>query len=159
MVTTDLSYAWNDAYSVGIQEVDEQHKVLLQLLDALHRAIRAGQGAESLKVLNQLVEYTRHHFTMEESLMRVTNYPDFGSHKELHQNLMAQIHKVQDELAGGQLDLDGEMLQFVKIWLIQHINETDRRFGQFFHGTGLEPQWSPAVAEAMGKKKWWWQFW
>lgn len=159
MVTTDLSYAWNDACSVGIQEVDEQHKVLLQLLDALHLAIRAGQGAESLAVLNQLVDYTRHHFTMEESLMRVTNYPDFAPHKELHQNLMAQIHKVQDELAGGQLDLDGEMLQFVKIWLIQHINETDRRFGKFFHSTGLEPQWSPAVAEAMGKKKWWWQFW
>jgi len=69
MGTTDL-IQWSDQFSVNIQEIDEQHKVLVDLLNQLHNAIREHHGrATSREILNRLAEYTRTHFLLEESLM------------------------------------------------------------------------------------------
>ena len=75
MSATDL-IEWSDEFSVGIQEIDEQHKVLVGLLNQLHQAIREHHGrATSREILGRLAEYTRTHFLLEESLMRLTHYP------------------------------------------------------------------------------------
>ena len=58
-MSTDL-FQWSDDFNVGIQEVDEQHKVLVSLLNQLHEAIREHHGkATSREILNRLAEYTR----------------------------------------------------------------------------------------------------
>ncbi len=71
-------------------------------------------------------------------------------------------------IAGGfdqpdreQFDQMGELLHFLRNWLIQHINDSDRRFGAHFHKVGLaaHAQWSKDTERTMKKKKWWWKFW
>ena len=65
MGTTDL-IQWSDQFSVNIQEIDEQHKVLVDLLNQLHNAIHEHHGrATSREILNRLAEYTRTHFLLE----------------------------------------------------------------------------------------------
>ena len=39
--------AWDDSLSVGIDEIDEQHKVLVRLLNDLDRAIKEHHGNEA----------------------------------------------------------------------------------------------------------------
>ena len=61
-------FQWSDSFNVDIQEVDEQHKVLVDLLNQLHRAIVERHGkTTSQEILNQLADYTRTHFLLEES--------------------------------------------------------------------------------------------
>ncbi|HNA20038.1 MAG TPA: bacteriohemerythrin, partial [Agitococcus sp.] len=93
--TPDL-FHWSDDFNVDIQEVDEQHKVLVDLLNQLHHAIveRRGKTA-SQEILNQLADYTRTHFLLEESLMRVLHYPGLEIHKQQHEDLIQQIHELQ----------------------------------------------------------------
>lgn len=153
-------FTWSDDFSVGIQEVDEQHKMLVGLLNQLHEAIRDHHGsATSRQILDRLAEYTRTHFTLEESLMRVTNYPEFPSHKQQHEELISQIRALQEKLDSGTATISFELLHFLKVWLMKHINETDKRFGRYFLGASLAPTWSPEVEASMNSKKAWWKFW
>lgn len=161
MSSTDL-FQWSDEFNVGIQEVDEQHKVLVQLLNQLHEAIREHHGkATSREILNRLAEYTRTHFLLEESLMRLTHYPGFEIHKAQHEELIQQVVALQDKLDNEGATITFELLHFLKTWLTQHINDSDKRFGQHFQKAGLQQYttWTKEVNETMTKKKWWWKFW
>ena len=159
MTTTDL-FHWSDDFSVGIQEIDEQHKELVDLLNQLHVAIHEHHGSEtSRKILDELADYTRTHFAVEESLMRVSNYPEFAAHKQNHEELIGQVIALQEKLDTGKATITFELLHFLKVWLTRHINEADKRFGAYFITMGASPNWSQHVEESMTKKKWWWKFW
>lgn len=161
MSNTEL-FSWSDSYNVGIQEVDEQHKVLVSLLNQLHDAIREHHGkATSREILDRLAEYTRTHFLLEESLMRLTHYGGFDIHKQQHEALIKQVQDLQYKLDNENAAITFELLHFLKGWLTQHINESDKRFGAFFETAGLSQYstWSKEVETTMKKKKWWWKFW
>ena len=161
MVAADL-FAWSDDFSVHVQEIDEQHKVLVGLLNELHVAIIEHHGkTTSRRVLDRLAEYTRTHFLLEESLMRLTHYPGFEIHKQQHEELICQVQALQRKLDNENVAITFELLHFLKNWLIQHINESDKRLGAHVQkaGLGQYSTWSSEVEQAMKKKKWWWKFW
>ena len=137
-MSTEL-FHWTSELDVGIQE---------------HHG-----SATSRQVLDKLADYTRTHFAVEESLMRVSNYPDFAAHKQNHEDLIAQVQALQEKLDSGQGAITFELLHFLKVWLTRHINEADKRFGAHFLAHGGASQWSEHVEEAMKKRKWWWKFW
>ncbi len=161
-MATEKLLEWSDSYKVGIQEVDEQHKELVGMLNALHQAIVEHHAKEaSRKILDQLADYTRTHFLLEESLMRVTHYSGFEAHKQQHEELIRQVIDLQHKLDSGGATITFELLHFLKVWLAQHINETDKRFGAFFNqNSNLQAysSWSEEVSTTM-KKKAWWKFW
>lgn len=153
---------WSDSFNVGIQEIDEQHRTLVDLLNQLHAAILEHKGSAACrKILDQLAEYTRTHFLLEESLMRVSHYPDFDAHKQQHEALIGQVKALQEKLDSGQGAISFELLHFLQNWLTKHINESDKRFGGHFKQTSMSgySQWSDEVKTTMAKKKWWWKFW
>lgn len=155
-------FSWDDSFNVGIQEVDEQHKVLVSLLNQLHTAILEHHGkTTSREILDRLAEYTRTHFLLEESLMRLTHYPGFDIHKQQHEDLIKQVQDLQTKLDQENIAITFELLHFLKNWLMQHINESDQRFGKHFKSAGLShyAAWSNEVETTMKKKKWWWKFW
>ncbi|MGE5492430.1 MAG: bacteriohemerythrin [Actinomycetota bacterium] len=161
MSTAEL-FNWSETYHVGIQEVDEQHQVLVSLLNQLHEAIRGRRGkAASREILDHLAEYTRTHFLLEESLMRLTHYPGFEIHKQQHEDLIRQVQDLQYKLDEENATITFELLHFLKNWLTQHINDSDKRFGAFFPKAGFAQYatWSDEVQTTMKKKKWWWKFW
>lgn len=73
---------WSDELSVGIEEIDEQHKVLVNLINRMHNAIAEKHGSEVVSgILAELVDYTKIHFAVEESLLRILGYPGYEEHK------------------------------------------------------------------------------
>lgn len=153
-------FQWSDSFSVGVQEIDEQHKELVDLLNQLHTAIMEHHGSEAARrILDELADYTKTHFSVEESLMRVSNYPDFDRHKQNHEDLIGQVVALQSKLDTGEAKITFELLHFLKVWLTNHINEADKRFGGFFANVGGASHWAPHVQDSMEKKKWWWKFW
>ncbi len=150
---------WSEDLGVGVQEIDEQHKVLVGLLNELHEAVQQHHGsAVCAEILRRLAEYTRTHFAVEESLMRILAYPDFERHKGEHDALSAQVAQLQTKLASGEATITFELLHFLKVWLTKHIQESDRRYGVYFLEKGIAGTWSPHVEQTM-QKKWSWKFW
>ena len=71
--------AWDDAYSVEIQEIDEQHKCLIEIMNELYTAMANKSNRDLISdVLDKLVDYTKVHFAVEETLMRVFHYEGPG---------------------------------------------------------------------------------
>jgi len=160
MVTADL-FKWSDDYSVHVQEIDEQHKVLVGLLNELHVAIIEHHGKNTSRaVLDRLAEYTRTHFLLEESLMRLTHFPGFEVHKRQHEELISQVQELQKKLDNENVTITFELLHFLKNWLVHHINESDKVLGAHVQNSGLAQfsAWNVEVERTM-KKKWWWKFW
>ena len=144
--------SWSDALSVGIQEIDEQHKVLVDLLNQLHTAITQRHGnAVTDEILEQLVEYTRIHFAVEESLMRILGYPDYENHKEHHKQLIEEIQGLMQRMRSKKRSVSFELLHFLKIWLTKHIMEEDKQYVPFLLSKGVKARYE--------KRSWMERFW
>lgn len=131
----------NDALSVGIEEIDEQHKVLVELINRMHDAIHKRHGSDVVKgILAELADYTRIHFTVEESLMRILNYPGYEEHKEIHEELLNHVIELKEKVESGKTAIGFELMHFLKNWLTKHIMEEDMQYSGFFLAAGAKPK-------------------
>ena len=138
---------WDDTLSVGIEEIDEQHKVLVEMVNKMHEAIHQRHGSDVvIGILNDLAEYTRIHFAVEESLMRILNYPDYDNHKQVHEELLHTVEDLQEKVSSGKKSIGFELMHFLKTWLTKHIMEEDMQYSGFFLKAGAQPK--------LGKKSW-----
>jgi len=129
---------WRDDYSVGIDSIDQQHKKLINLINQLSTAVDYSTGEEfEREALAELVEYTKTHFVYEEGLMEDNGYPDFEAHRAKHRAMIAEVGVV---LAEYEKDHDKAMshaANYLKEWLINHINGTDKEYSSFLIGKGV----------------------
>jgi len=134
---------WTDKLSIGIEEIDEQHKVLVNLLNRLHAAIIQRNDTEVLEeILDELAQYTVIHFSVEESLMRIFNYPDYEEHKQHHKELTLQVVELKEKIRKEKLSISIEVLMFLRHWLTHHILVDDKKYEPFFVQHGLQKTWS-----------------
>ncbi|QYZ65959.1 MAG: hemerythrin [Gammaproteobacteria bacterium (ex Lamellibrachia satsuma)] len=138
---------WSDSLSVGIEEIDEQHKILVDLINRMHQAIHERHGSDAVKgILAELADYTRIHFAVEESLMRILNYPGYEEHKEIHEELLGHVVELIQKVESGKTAIGFELLHFLKTWLTKHIMEEDMQYTGFFLAAGASPK--------LNKKSW-----
>lgn len=130
---------WKDEYSVGLDSIDQQHKKLLTLINQLQTAVDYSTGEEfEREALDELVNYTKTHFTFEEGLMKDNDYPDFEPHKAKHDEMIREVESV---LSVYEQDHDTAMsnaVEYLKDWLINHINGTDKEYSSFLIGKGVK---------------------
>ncbi len=138
-LTSKRYVEWKDEYSVGIDSIDQQHKKLLNLINQLQTAVDYSTGEEfEREALDELVDYTKTHFTYEEGLMEQNDYPDFEPHKAQH---VEMIKKVEEVLAEYDKDPESAMsnaVEYLKDWLIKHINGTDKQYSSFLIEKGVK---------------------
>ncbi len=138
---------WSNQLSVGLEEIDEQHKMLAGMVNEMHEAIQEHHAAEVVRgILDRLASYTQTHFLVEESLMRILNYPRYEEHKKEHDALIFQVKELQQKLDDGKVSINFELMYFLKVWLTKHIMESDRAYSKHFLNAG---------ASATLKKKSW----
>jgi hemerythrin len=130
---------WNAKMSVGVALLDNDHKKLVGMLNQLFDAINSGQGKESLgKILDGLVDYTKIHFANEEKLFAQTIYPESVAHKKEHDDLTRQVLDVQNKYkAGATGTLSLEVMNFLKTWLVNHIQGNDKKYGPHLNAKGI----------------------
>ncbi len=129
---------WNDTFSVQITAMDNQHQKLFELLNKLHDAMSQGKGRDTLpEVFNNLIEYTKSHFADEEALMKKYDYPGFNVHKNQHDKLIAQVVQLQTKFLSGDLSASIQTRDFLKQWLVEHIQGTDQKYSKHLKERGL----------------------
>ncbi|RFA30418.1 hypothetical protein CAI21_04900 [Alkalilimnicola ehrlichii] len=136
--------SWKEELSVGIQEIDEQHKCLIELINELNAAMLARRGQESVdQALDKLIEYTRTHFVVEESLMRILGYPiaEYEAHKRHHEDLIQQVLEFKYQLVGEGKVSRQELMEFLRNWLINHIMKEDQNYSEHFLKHGAQRSW------------------
>ncbi|MRR34242.1 bacteriohemerythrin [bacterium] len=129
---------WNEKLSVQVGQFDREHQELVNLINKLHDAMKAGQGKQVVgDVLKALISYTKNHFAAEERLMKAHGYPAYENHKKEHNQLTLTVLDFQKGYLDGSVPLSQTVMNFLKDWLTGHIQGVDKEYGPFLNGKGI----------------------
>ncbi len=128
-------FNWNPEYSIKIASIDMQHQNLLAMGSKLFEAMSSGTGqAVAGQILERLIQYTATHFAYEERLMQEHSYPGLAAHKAEHEALVAKVNQFQAEFKSGRASISIQLLNFLKDWLVGHIQGSDRKYAPYVLG-------------------------
>jgi len=123
---------WGPKLVIGIEEIDNQHKELVSLINQLHKAMKLKHGSRQAgTILSRLADYTVYHFGHEEKLFETYNYPDKKQHIKTHKDLVAQVVDFKTQFEQGRASLTMDLMNFLTDWLKNHIMKTDKAYAPF----------------------------
>lgn len=129
---------WNTHFSIGIDDIDDHHRHLMALLNAVYDDfIQQKAGLELAKVFAELTAYSQYHFSTEEAVMREHGYPGYALHKIRHDQFVERLKSLQESVANGRRQVSFELLTFLNTWLLSHILVADADIGRFLAVEGL----------------------
>jgi hemerythrin-like metal-binding protein len=131
---------WSNELSVGIDSIDEQHKKLVNMINALNEAMLTGSSNELLgKIFTGLAAYTQKHFSYEENMFAEYGYTNSEEHKRQHNELIAQVVELKEKFMDNpQGTISADLMQFLKRWLTNHIMRTDKEYTEFLLSKGVK---------------------
>ncbi len=129
---------WRDSFSVQVAQMDNHHKRLIEIANAIMEQLYGEVDRDSLaRALDALVDYTHFHFDAEEKLMALYDYPGASDHCNDHRNMVLQIAEYRQQVLGGDLPTRASFLQFIESWLVDHMLDEDRKYGAFLNAKGV----------------------
>ena len=123
---------WDHVLSVGVDEVDDDHRKLVNLFNMLNHSVTEGNDPEYLAaILEELINCTAWHFSHEERLMLKHGYEGLAEHKEEHKELVKSAKELQQKILQAGNLVATEDIEFLERWLSEHILTTDMRMGSY----------------------------
>lgn len=130
--------SWDSSYELGIPVIDEQHKQLVALCDKFHgemlavRGNAAGPGWKAFfsEALRETAQYASTHFSDEERVMELAQYPNIEFHKECHREFITTVSDILNSFNRVTMQTAMEFSSYLKNWVLFHIAYEDRAFQQ-----------------------------
>ena len=126
--------AWEEEL-LGIPVIDRQHANLIRITNNLHLVHRKGAGNSSRRFISaahEAVDYVKFHFSTEEKLMKLMEYPDYSGHKKEHEEFTKEILSRCERFQSEEHHLSREFAGFMNVWVKNHISVFDRNFTEYF---------------------------
>ena len=153
-----MNLEWKDHYTMGIAQIDEDHKRLFKIAGRIIQTVESSNGTDKgvrLFVVREGVKYLKNYFdehaVREEAYMQKIGYKDFEAHKRLHDEFKnVQLTKFEEIIERGTCTKD-EVYAFVGLgigWLLEHISTADMAIvGKGVLCVPKAPQLNEAVLE------------
>jgi hemerythrin len=131
----NLVNLWSKQLSIGIDDIDIQHRKLFEIMEEVMGILR--KGADDLtimKTISSLLAYTVEHFTFEEYLMASNGYPDLKGHQALHQEFSDYLNILKQdfqEKGSSPIELEKRVHELIAVWLQDHIRTEDGKYATF----------------------------
>ncbi|MGD9949036.1 MAG: bacteriohemerythrin [Desulfobulbus sp.] len=127
-----LLISWEKRYLIGIGEIDETRRHLVDLLNEIYTGfVNKRPNSYFMEILEELIDSGQHLFLMEESLMSECCYPDIESHRACHDKFINRLEEIQDSFVRCNRNFSLELLTCLRRWLLEHIFEIDVKLGDF----------------------------
>ncbi len=121
---------WAEEFSIGVAEIDQQHMILVDCISLIEEAVGTQARWSAVHAsLGRLADFARVHFAVEESLMRILEYPEQEKHAEQHRQFSYELMALQEKSL--KADVSGEMITFLGKWLHDHILSSDRHYAEY----------------------------
>jgi hemerythrin-like metal-binding protein len=118
--------------SVGLAELDDDHKALIRIINQLSADLDAGDRRTAVgQSLRRLKRYAQYHFGREEAVMVACGYSTLAAHQDEHRDFIDQIQALTDRLDAAEGDPAGlgpALLDFLVGWLQHHILIVDMTY-------------------------------
>jgi hemerythrin-like metal-binding protein len=123
---------WDKTLSVGVPEIDDDHRKLVDLFNMLSHSVAEGDATQYTEaVMEELISCTVWHFRHEERLMLKYGYEGLQDHKAEHEALIASAKALQEKLAQEGKPVLSEDIAFLEHWLTGHIFGADMDLGSY----------------------------
>jgi hemerythrin len=126
---TDTQIEWDDSFLIGIEELDYEHKILINDINRLHlELVRQDEKSEIEKCLGDIYARMQAHFALEEHVMKEREYEFFDEHKREHERLLDSysgymIQILNDTAVSFSNPIEGTLNH----WVINHILHSDKK--------------------------------
>lgn len=160
-----IELTWSDEYSVGVEEIDEQHKMLFELVNRLFQAaVKREDQQLTVEVLQSLVNYTKTHFGLEERLLEESGYAGLSGHREDHLRFIDKVNDIAQRFHVEDRSVTFELINFLRNWLQNHIRQSDMEYAAHLARTGFATDdWASGAHTEVGAQgihmRPWWRFW
>ncbi|HEY9662194.1 MAG TPA: hemerythrin family protein [Allocoleopsis sp.] len=127
---------WNDSLAIGIPEIDQQHRQLIDQLNILVDAMHANRGREEIqRIVGFLDMYVNQHFGFEEACMQRHQCPVAGQNNQAHAQFRQTLAEVKAELntKGSSVALAIKVNEQLLDWFVNHIKKIDRALKPCMH--------------------------
>ncbi len=128
---------WKDKFSLGNEGIDNQHKMLFDLVGQIEAAASLRRSTE--EIVATLKEYATRHFADEEAFMAAVGFPDLEAHREMHKRFAARVVGMEESLESGSPLAQIELKTFLQNWLEFHILDADMKIRDWVVGDA--PEW------------------
>lgn len=129
---------WSDTFNTGITSIDTQHHKLVEMLNTFYNHINQNRQNAMKELLNSMASYAVEHFKTEERYFDLYQYPDKTEHKKEHAAFVEEVKKVQADVSAGKPVLTLELTNFLKHWLMDHINGSDKKYVPYLLRKGAQ---------------------
>ncbi|MDD2760594.1 MAG: bacteriohemerythrin [Methylomonas sp.] len=135
--STDI-FPWNENFETGIEEIDHQHRKLVDLVNLLanHLAFQADLPTLNA-IFSELAAYAVYHFQTEEAIW-VEFCPDDSAtagHRLVHQDFIEAVNRLKSEQNERSFEqIVEDILAFLTQWLAFHILDSDKRMAFIVQG-------------------------
>lgn len=129
-------FKWDEKYSIGIEDIDEQHKGLFEIGNWLNELnlseLKNDHYIEVMIIINELLVYSNDHFKDEEAYMKQVKYPKLEDHIKIHQRFIDYVASFDFEVLYEQGEVMIESLfTFINRWIVQHIMNEDQKIQKY----------------------------
>ena len=121
---------WKQEYRVGIHEIDEQHKTFTECISSIEQAVAQFDRPSADAALVRLADLVQVHFTVEESLMRIHDYPRLEEHADDHKQFSDHLRTLQEPFL--TTDVFHERIEFLHGWWAKHVQKHDKSYALHF---------------------------
>lgn len=141
---------WSSDFALGIDEIDEQHKALVGMINALDASTHVEYSAENMRrLLDELNAYVKDHFGFEERLMAGGGCsPDLVTrHCGEHAYFRSVLRDLTADFDNGRTSITVTLIEYLVHWLLHHIVVVDRAMAHQLNAA--EPALAARVAAAL----------
>lgn len=129
----------SEKYRTGIEEVDAEHLVLLELTDRTRKLLEDEnmlfKCADIRELLAGLQNYTVVHFTHEEAFMESLGFDGLAEQKQQHRVFEKKLEEFTDRVSrlslGTQDEMIHDLFEYLQQWLHDHIKNEDMKYAEF----------------------------
>jgi hemerythrin len=132
---------WGEAYMLHIPYIDDQHKHLIDLTNALFRACLESEEAakaQFARIIPETVDYVKVHFDAEEKLLRTIAYPALEAHRKSHAAFVQKVLTDVKSFEEGKKFIPNTFARFLRDWILSHIAHEDKEYARFIYALKRE---------------------
>jgi hemerythrin len=136
MFMRDDIIEWDNRYAVGIEQIDEQHRALLKMVNNLCFDNRMDEDPSKIffqMTVHDVMRFLQYHFLSEEELLERIKYPDIAAHKQQHSNFVKEVFDKLDQPGKNQQPVPQNITHRLRNMIITHITLIDKKYATYIH--------------------------
>ncbi|MGA9665460.1 MAG: hemerythrin family protein [Gallionella sp.] len=123
-----------------VAEIEQEHQKLIDMLNALNEALNKHEPRQDIyRVIGDIIAYTELHFANEEHIMAQSGFPEIELHKNHHQRMISEAHRLKEKYdeVGEELFSEWYNHWFYKNFLA-HIQYADKPIEDYILQNGVK---------------------